>query len=99
MDVTAGEAAGVLTVGRGPDGGLCRIELRAGVHGSMTAGLADALATAVTIGLQHGVPAAAFTDVLRRAALGGTAAEHTALLVETFAATNSADTSRPAMRR
>ncbi|WP_327003866.1 hypothetical protein OHA72_53895 [Dactylosporangium sp. NBC_01737] len=56
---------GAMSTGHGPDGGLRRVDLRAGVHGSELAGLADALATAITLGLQHGAPPSAYTDALR----------------------------------
>ncbi|WP_344611227.1 hypothetical protein [Dactylosporangium salmoneum] len=85
----AGEP-GVLTVGRGPDGAPCRIELRASVHGSFVAGSTDAFATAITVGLQHGVPAAAFTDALRRAGLGAANEDGTNLLVEMCTTAESA---------
>ncbi|MFC5007324.1 hypothetical protein ACFPIJ_57135 [Dactylosporangium cerinum] len=86
MDVTVGGEPGVLTVGRASDGAPRRIELRAGVHGSTLAGLADALATAITVGLQHGVPAEVLADALRRTALDSPGDGHAALLAETFAA-------------
>ncbi|GGM04823.1 hypothetical protein ACFFX1_38645 [Dactylosporangium sucinum] len=61
-----GGTAGAMTTGHTPDGVLCRVDLRAGIHGSTLAGLADALATVITLGLQHGAPPAAYADVLRR---------------------------------
>ncbi|MEV4515194.1 hypothetical protein AB0K00_40325 [Dactylosporangium sp. NPDC049525] len=82
MNVTVAGQPGVLTVGHGPDGAPRRIELRAGVHGSFVAGSADALATAITVVLQHGVPAAAFTDALRHAGLGAPDEDDTNLLVD-----------------
>ncbi|GAA3256830.1 hypothetical protein ACFO1B_48705 [Dactylosporangium siamense] len=85
VDVTVGGEPGVLTVGRASDGAPRRMELRAGVHGSTLAGLADALATAITVGLQHGVPADVLADALRRAALDSPGDGHAALLAETFA--------------
>lgn len=44
VDVTVAGEAGVLTVAPGRDGAPCWMQLRAGVHGSTVAGLADALA-------------------------------------------------------
>jgi ribonucleoside-diphosphate reductase alpha chain len=85
VEVTVAGEPGVLTVGRGPGGAPCVLQLRAGVHGSTLAGLADALATAITVGLQHGVPGAALTDALHRAELGCKGENVTRLLVETFA--------------
>lgn len=60
------------------------MQLRVGAHGSTASGLTDALATAVTVGLQHGVPAAALADALRRVNLGQPGDDHADLLVETF---------------
>ncbi len=51
-----------LTAGSRSDGTLAEIAVRWGKHGSTTAGLLDAYATAVTAGLEHGVPLA---DLLR----------------------------------
>lgn len=51
-----------LTAGGRNDGTLAEIAVRWGKHGSTTAGLLDAYATAVTAGLEHGVP---LTDLLR----------------------------------
>lgn len=65
VDVTIGGERGVLSTGHAPDGTLARVDFRAGVHGSTLAGLADALATAITLGLQHGAPPAAFANALR----------------------------------
>jgi ribonucleoside-diphosphate reductase alpha chain len=45
-----------LTAGSREDGTLGEVALSWGKHGSTTAGLADAYATAVTAGLEHGVP-------------------------------------------
>ncbi|MET7403448.1 hypothetical protein ABZS66_59245 [Dactylosporangium sp. NPDC005572] len=61
-----GGTAGMMTTGYTADGVLRRVDLRAGVHGSTLAGLADALATVITLGLQHGAPPAAYAGVLRR---------------------------------
>ncbi|MFF5234732.1 hypothetical protein [Dactylosporangium sp. NPDC000521] len=66
VEFTIGGVPGAMTTGHGMDGGLRLVELRAGVHGSELAGLADALATAITLGLQHGAPPAAYVDALRR---------------------------------
>lgn len=65
VDVTIGGERGVLSTGHAPDGTLAWVDFRAGVHGSALAGLADALATAITLGLQHGAPPAAYADALR----------------------------------
>nr|BFE56442.1 hypothetical protein GCM10020063_009680 [Dactylosporangium thailandense] len=64
VEIVVGGEAGVMTTGYAPDGALCRVDLRAGVHGSAIAGLADALATAITLGLQHGAPPAEYGRVL-----------------------------------
>ena len=86
VEFTIGGAPGAMTTGHGPDGGLSRVDLRAGVHGSALAGLADALATAITLGLQHGAPPAAYTDALRRLELDAPAADMTGhALVEALA--------------
>jgi ribonucleoside-diphosphate reductase alpha chain len=45
-----------LTAGSRENGTLSEVALGWGKHGSTTAGLADAYATAVTTGLGHGVP-------------------------------------------
>jgi hypothetical protein len=66
VEFTIGGVPGAMTTGHARDGGLRRVDLRAGVHGSELAGLADALATAITLGLQHGAPPAAYVEVLRR---------------------------------
>jgi hypothetical protein len=44
------------------DGTLCEVRIGCGKHGSGIAGLMDAYATAISAGLQHGVPLA---DLLR----------------------------------
>lgn len=64
VEVTIGGEPVMVTTGRAPDGTLCRVDLRAGVHGSTLAGFADALATAITLGLQHGAPGAAYVGVV-----------------------------------
>jgi len=69
VDVVIGGEHGMLTVGHtggSGDGAPCWMQLRVGTHGSAVSGLTDALATAVTVGLQHGVPLAAVTDALGR---------------------------------
>lgn len=83
VDVVIGGEPGVLTVEHSGDGAPCWMQLRVGVHGSGVSGLTDALATAVTVGLQHGVPPAALADALRRID-AGRPGEHGDLLVETF---------------
>ena len=82
VDLAIGGVPGVLSVGHGHDGAPCWMQLRVGVHGSAMSGFADALATAVTVGLQHGVPATALAAALREADLAGAGEEHTALLVD-----------------
>lgn len=91
VDIAIAGEPGVLTVAHRGDGAPCWMQLRVGAHGSTVAGLTDALATAVTIGLQHGVPSTAMADALRRidASLPG---DGTAgVLVETFTAAGPAD--------
>ncbi|MGI5185423.1 hypothetical protein ACQEVZ_55180 [Dactylosporangium sp. CA-152071] len=68
----AGEA-GVLSTGYADEGTLRRLDLRVGVHGSHLSGLAEAIAVAVTVGLQHGAPAAEYVSVLRLAVDPGSA--------------------------
>ncbi|MEV8510879.1 hypothetical protein [Dactylosporangium sp. NPDC051484] len=89
VEFTLGGVLGAMTTGHTSDGELRRVDLRAGVHGSALAGLADALATAITVGLQYGAPPAAYGDVLRRLELDPPA-EDTAgpghLLVDALAA-------------
>ncbi|WP_238008242.1 hypothetical protein KZZ52_58150 [Dactylosporangium sp. AC04546] len=65
MEVAIGGEPAVMTTGYTPDGALCRVDLRAGVHGSVLAGVAEALATAITLGLQHGAPPSAYLNALR----------------------------------
>ena len=92
MEFTIDGVPGTMTTGHAADGGLRRVDLRAGVHGSELAGLADALATAITLGLQHGAPPAAYTDALRRLQLDAPAGEATAhALVEALATGATAD--------
>ncbi|MEV6927099.1 hypothetical protein AB0M46_21705 [Dactylosporangium sp. NPDC051485] len=91
MDLTIGGEPGVLTVGHGHDGTPYSIQLRVGVHGSAVSGFADALATAVTVGLQRGVPATALAAALREAGIAGAGEEHTQVLVEALASVTAAD--------
>ena len=65
VDVTIDGEPGVLSTGHASDGTLARVDFRVGVHGSMLAGLVDALGTAITLGLQQGAPPAAFADAVR----------------------------------
>ncbi|MEV6928121.1 hypothetical protein AB0M46_26975 [Dactylosporangium sp. NPDC051485] len=84
MDVVIGGEHGVLTVGHSGgngDGAPCWMQLRVGAHGSAVSGLTDALATAVTVGLQHGVPPAAVADELCRID-GSQPGEHADALAE-----------------
>jgi hypothetical protein len=60
--VTIGGERMRLTASGRDDGTLAEIAVRWGKHGSTAAGLADAYASAVTAGLEHGVPLA---DLLR----------------------------------
>ena len=89
VDVIIGGEPGVLTVahrggsGTGGDGAPCWMQLRVGVHGSTVSGLTDALATAVTVGLQHGVPTAALADAMRQID-AGQPGQHADVLVETL---------------
>lgn len=55
-----GEAKGYLTTGEYPDDGLGEIFLRLGKQGSTLAGLIDAFAISLSIGLQYGVPLEAY---------------------------------------
>jgi len=89
-DVVIGDESGVLTVGHGQEGAPCWMQLRVGAHGSVVSGLTDALATAVTVGLQHGVPPAALADALRRIDFDRPGEEHANLLVETFTSMSAA---------
>jgi len=75
VDVAIGGAAGSFTTARGADGAVCWVQLHVGPHGSTLAGIADALATAITIGLQQGAPASAYADALRRLELDRPAAD------------------------
>lgn len=52
---------GTLTVSTAGAARIVGVELRVGKHGSALAALAEATATAVTLGLQHGAPPTAFT--------------------------------------
>jgi ribonucleoside-diphosphate reductase alpha chain len=45
-----------LTAANLPDGRLGEVFIRAGTHGSTLAGMTDALSTALTVALRHGVP-------------------------------------------
>ena len=51
-----GEAQGYLTAGEYPDGGLGEIFIKVSKQGSTLAGVLDALAISVSMGLQYGVP-------------------------------------------
>lgn len=75
MEFTIDGSPGVMTTGHAADGALRRVDLRAGVHGSELAGLADALATAITIGLQHGAPSVAYAAALAHLEPGAALAE------------------------
>jgi hypothetical protein len=60
--VTIGGERFSLTAAERADGSLCEVRIAWGKHGSSAAGLMDAYATALSAGLQHGVPLA---DLLR----------------------------------
>ncbi|MFG2044883.1 hypothetical protein [Dactylosporangium sp. NPDC048998] len=75
VEFTIGGVPGAMTTGHAPDGELRQVDLRADVHGSALAGWADALATAITLGLQHGAPPTAYVDVLRRLEVDATAVD------------------------
>jgi hypothetical protein len=62
--VTVGGERFVLTANRGPDGRLGEVLIRWGKQGSASAGLMDAYASGVSLGLERGVPLA---DLLRPA--------------------------------
>jgi hypothetical protein len=64
-DVLVGDdqEPGALTVSTAEAGGIVGVDLRVGKHGSA---LAEATATAVTLGLRHGAPPAAFTGKANR---------------------------------
>jgi ribonucleoside-diphosphate reductase alpha chain len=55
-DVRLGGEPATLTVTTGPDGRPAEVFLRAGTHGSTLAGMSDALSTALSVALRHGVP-------------------------------------------
>ena len=62
--VTVGGERFSLTANRAAGGGLGEVLIRWGKQGSASAGLADAYAAGLTLGLEHGVPLA---DLLRPA--------------------------------
>jgi ribonucleoside-diphosphate reductase alpha chain len=64
LSFSVGTTEGTLTTATDPDGHLHDVFLRVGKQGSTTAGLADALATTVTVALHHGVPLSALTNEL-----------------------------------
>jgi hypothetical protein len=64
--VTVGGERFSLTANRAADGGLGEVLIRWGKQGSASAGLADAYAAGLSLGLEHGVPLAE----LLRPALG-----------------------------
>ena len=55
-----GDAEGYITAGAYPDDGLGEIFLKVSKQGSTLAGIMDAFAIAVSIGLQYGVPLEAY---------------------------------------
>jgi ribonucleoside-diphosphate reductase alpha chain len=59
---TIGQQEGYLTAGLYPDGGLGEIFVETSKQGSALMGFVDAWATAVSIGLQYGVPFAVLKD-------------------------------------
>jgi len=56
------DAAGLVTTGTYDDLSLAEVDLRMGKHGSTLSGLMDAVGTAWTVGLQHGVPLADYVS-------------------------------------
>jgi ribonucleoside-diphosphate reductase alpha chain len=62
MSATIGGERFSLTATERADGNLCDVRIGCGKYGSDIAGLMDAYATAISAGLQHGVPLA---DLLR----------------------------------
>jgi ribonucleoside-diphosphate reductase alpha chain len=62
--VTVGETRLSFTANRAPDGSLDEVLIRWGRHGSATAGMIDAYAAGLTLGLHQGVP---LTDLLHPA--------------------------------
>lgn len=59
--VGADHEPGTLTVSTAGAGAIIGVDLRVGKHGSTLAALAEATSTAITVGLRHGAPLAAFT--------------------------------------
>lgn len=84
VDVAIGGEPGALTVEHSGDGAPSWMQLRVGTHGSTVSGLTDALATAVTVGLRHGVPPTVVADALRRIDAGQPGDDHADVLIETF---------------
>ncbi len=60
-----GERDFYLTVGMYADGRLGEIFIKAGKEGSFSSAALDALACAISIGVQHGIPVGQFTTKLR----------------------------------
>lgn len=60
------EVSCYVTVGLYPDGAPGELFIHVDREGSTLSGFADALAMAISIGLQYGVPLAAYTGKLRR---------------------------------
>ena len=62
ISFVVGDCHGFVTVGEYPDGAPGEIFLRVAKGGSTLAGVMDAFAIAVSLGLQHGVPLDAYID-------------------------------------
>ncbi|GAA5114443.1 vitamin B12-dependent ribonucleotide reductase [Haloechinothrix salitolerans] len=56
VSFTVGGAEGYLTAGSYPDDGLGEIFVKLGKQGSTLAGVMDAFATSISVGLQYGIP-------------------------------------------
>lgn len=56
LKIDVGGHEGYVHAGMYPDGSLCEIFIRMSKEGSMVSGMMDSFATAVSLGLQHGVP-------------------------------------------
>lgn len=56
LKIEVGGHEGYVHAGMYPDGSLCELFIRMSKEGSMVSGMMDSFATAVSLGLQHGVP-------------------------------------------
>lgn len=64
------EFVGYITAGRYDDGYIGEIFLEIAKEGSFVSGIMDAFVTAVSIGLQHGIPLATFAQKFKHAGFG-----------------------------